>query len=70
MKPAIAPWPLQLRITELQRRFGRCTVSPRTREDYLRIARWWLLEAKRWHPSSERSQRFIESMRARAEAAT
>jgi hypothetical protein len=37
--------------------------TPRTRVDYLRIARWWHLEARRGYPSSDRSARYARNMR-------
>jgi hypothetical protein len=47
-------------------RLGPLPVQPRTRIDYLRVARWWLLEALRGYPSSERSRQYAVNLRAKA----
>jgi hypothetical protein len=57
----------QLRISEMQRRLGRGPVRNRTRRDYLRAARWWVLEASRGYPSSAGSSRSATNMRWAAE---
>jgi hypothetical protein len=59
---------LDEQITLLQQRFGPTPKTPRTRLDFLRIARWWLLESKRGYPSSDRSRWYAENTRARADA--
>lgn len=68
MGPALVPrapgW-----ISDRQRRLDilRC---PRTPIEYLRVARWWELEALRGHPSRADSARYARNMRWAAELAT
>jgi hypothetical protein len=56
----------ECRVSALQMRLGPLPVQPRTRIDYLRVARWWLLEALRGYPSSERSRQYAVNLRAKA----
>jgi len=54
------------RITALQQRLGPLPVQPRTRLDYLRVARWWHLESLRGYQSSERSRSYATTLHAKA----
>jgi hypothetical protein len=53
----------QDQITEMQQRLGPSPVTPRTRRDFRRRARWWELEAMRGYPSSDRSREYAANMR-------
>lgn len=57
-----------IRISALQIQLGPLPVTPRTRIDLLRVARWWHLEALRGYSSAERSREYRDRLRARAEA--
>lgn len=54
-------------ITRAQQRLGLRPAKPRSAEDYLRIARWWRLEAKRGYPSSAKSLEYAANMTWAAE---
>lgn len=60
----------QRRLTQQQLRL-RClrSLTPRTRRDYLRRSRWWVLEASRGYPSAPESRRYALNMRWAAELA-
>lgn len=54
-------------ITEAQRRLHPLPLTPRTRTDYRRVARWWELEARRGHESAPASLQYARNMRWAAE---
>jgi hypothetical protein len=58
-----APADVQARITEQQLAMGPQPVTPRTRADLRRRARWWELEAQREYQSAGRSREYAENMR-------
>jgi hypothetical protein len=55
-------------ITACQRLLPRPATANRSRSNYLRSAIWWLLEAAREYPSTERSLQYASNMLAAARA--
>jgi hypothetical protein len=55
------------RITSAQRALRMPKRAPRARPEYLRVARWWELEACRGYASSASSAQYARNMRWAAE---
>lgn len=51
------------------RKRRRISLTPRTRREFQRLARWWELEARRGYPSSKMSLEYAANMRWAAETA-